>query len=383
MSPFNIEEDNKDVHDAVYAAKYGNWERVYEILNKKKYLVNCIPEERSWSMLHQAVYWNNKDAVIFILKQETCDALIRSKRSRDELVPPNSTAIDVAEKMGGRGEVRKLIQQNISNERSKRFSQHISYKVSRKEGKKLLDHLPLFIKEIAMYKDTLVSKGKQLKEHLIDILKQIFQNEEYNFKKVEQELHQSLYGYDKAAADEINAIDGEKDEYFAALIRLYTGNWVYKPVNEAMAREFNKDYKPTAKDLALGLYAMLFDVTITFWPTLKQTSEDTYRGVGNQMGEYVKGEEIMFTSIISSSGSRGIAEGFAGHYGTLFIIDNSADATTRPKHIRKYAVPEHQHEDEYVYAIGTEFRVTDNYMEGTLRVIKLKLLVACELCKKP
>ena len=382
MSPFNIEEDNKDVHDVVYAAKYGKWEKVYEILNKKKYLVNCIPEERSWSMLHQAVYWNNQDAVTFILNQETCDSLIRSKRCHDELVPPNSTAIDVAEKMGGRDGVKHLIQQNISKERSNRFSQHISYKVSRKDGEKLLDHLPLFIKEIAMYKNTLVGREKHVEEHLIDILKQIFQNEEYNFEKVEQELHQSLYGYDKAAAEEIKKV-GSKDEYFAELIRLYTGNWVYRPVNEAMAREFNKNYKPEAKDLALGLYAMLFDVTITFWPTLKTTSEKTYRGVGNQMGEYNKGEEIMFTSIISSSGSQTIAEGFAGPYGTLFIIDNSADATTRPKHIRKYAVPEHQNEDEYVYAIGTEFRVTGNCKKGSLRVINLKLLVACELCKKP
>ena len=378
MSPFNIEEDNQDVRDAVYAAKYGNWKKVYDILNKKKYLVNCIPEERSWAMLHQAVYWNNEDAVSFILNLETCDSLIKSKRCRDGLVPPNSTAIDVAEKMGGRDGVKYLIKQNISNERKKRFSQHISYKVSRKDGEKLFNHFPLFIREIAMYKNTLVGKGKHVKEHLIDILKQIFQNEEYHFDRVEQELHQSLYGYDKASADEIKKVDSE-DKYFAELIRLYTGNWVYKAVNEAMA----KCLKPDAKDLALGLYAMLLDVTITFWPTLEQTSGETYRGVENQMGDYNKDEEIMFTSIISSSGSREIAEGFAGSSGTLFIIDNSANATTRPKHVRKYAVPEHKYEDEYVYAIGTEFRVTNNYMKGSLRVINLKLLGTCELGKKP
>ncbi len=165
------------------------------------------------------------------------------------------------------------------------------------------------------------------------------------------------------------------------MIRLYTGNWVYGEINKAMAREFQPDYKPTAADLALGLYALLFDITITFWPALDTNCYKTYRGVGNKLGDYKTGQEIMFTSIVSSSGSESTARGFAGSYGTLFKIDNSADATTRPKYIRKYSVL--PGEDEYVYAIGTEFRIKSVKMESNLRVIKLDLLSSCKLCKKP
>eukprot|EP00794_Sanderia_malayensis_P020050 gene20050-22017_t len=382
MSPFNIEEDNKDVREAVHAAKYGDWNKVYNIIGKKNYLVNCIPEGRSWAMLHQAVYWNNKTAVNFLLKLKTCDALIKTKRCRDELVPPSSTAIAIANKMEGREEVKNLIQQNINYSRNARFSQHISYKLSRKDGKKVMDHLPLFVKEIAMYKDTLVGEKKHVKQHLIDILNQIFKNEheQHHWDKIEGQLHQSLYGFDKDAADKIGEAASE-EKFFDELIRLYTGNWVYNEVNKAIAREFNKDYNPSAEDLALGLYAMLLDVTITFWSKLGTTSGKTYRGVGNQYGEYKVGDEIMFTTMVSCSGLEGVARGFAGSDGTLFTIYNSADASTRPKYIRGYS--DHQSEDEYVYAIGTEFRVKSNTMVGKLRLIELDLLVDCELCKKP
>ena len=60
-----IEEEANDVNHLVEAARNGNWETVWSILGeptnvKKAYLINAIPENRRWGVLHQAVYWKKK-----------------------------------------------------------------------------------------------------------------------------------------------------------------------------------------------------------------------------------------------------------------------------------------------------------------------------------
>ena len=39
-----VDQDSADVNAMVLAAKYGRWGEVYAILDRKHYLVNCIPE---------------------------------------------------------------------------------------------------------------------------------------------------------------------------------------------------------------------------------------------------------------------------------------------------------------------------------------------------
>ncbi len=378
-----IEEDNKDVREMVLASKYGRWPTMSDILNKKPHLVNCIPEERSWAILHQAVFWDNLDVVKDILQFKTCDALIKTKKSREGIVPAASTAIDIVNAMGARGEIKNAISSNICNERAKRFDDTINYKVSRQGNEKTFAELPLFVREMAMYKDTLFDGEKLVKDHLIDLMKQIFKAEQHNchWQKVQEQMLQSLYAFDKDSVDDlIHATD--EVEYFRQLIRIYTDTWVHKALNEALSREFKADYNPTAQDLAVGLYGLLLDITIVFWDQLKTTEYKTYRGVPNKYGDFQPGKEIMFTSFISCSGDDEVAKGFAGSHGTLFEFVNSEDAKTRPKHIQDFS--KYPSEDEYLYTIGTEFRIESVLDDPNgLRKIQLKLLKSCQLCKKP
>lgn len=69
----NIDEDAKDISQMVEKAKYGQWDDVYSILERKKNIINCIPEERAWGALHQAAWWQNEDAVLKLLDIPTCD----------------------------------------------------------------------------------------------------------------------------------------------------------------------------------------------------------------------------------------------------------------------------------------------------------------------
>ena len=99
------------------------------------------------------------------------------------------------------------------------------------------------------------------------------------------------------------------------------------------------------------------------------------------MGSYPVGQDIMFTTFVSSTDNDTGAFDWAkegGAKGTVFIMDNSAETPSRPRKIMDYSVfPE---EREYLYAIGAEFRVKKvEEKEGT-RVVHLELLKTCKLC---
>ncbi len=359
------------------AADKDDWTTALEVLESKPYLANCIPEKSAWGVLHQAVFHNKEDAVKKILDFKTCDAKIKSRQAYRDMLP-GITPLEIANKLEGRDKIKEMIQKNIKDSRDERFKADFSYTVSRQDGEKKLDELPLFIRAISLYKETILGKDKPIPEIMTELLKQIFNGEQNNWKSVKTELQLSLYGFDKAAVDKMLGIKSDK-ELFEKIIKLYTENTVYQQVKRAMAKEFLQNYNPEAEEMALGLYATLFDVTITFWKNLKTTEGIVYRGVANRLGDFIKGQEIMFATIASSSGRESKAKEYAQGSGTLFIFDNSADTFTRPRHIAPYSDYD---EDEYVYPIGAVFKVEENEIKDGLRVIKLKLLGDCKFCNK-
>ena len=98
----------KDDAKMVFASKCGDWETVWTILDKKPYLVNFIPKERAWAILHQAVWWKNQEAVNKILNIPGCDSELLTKNGL--------TPLDIETTV----EIKKLLENHIkSNELSK------------------------------------------------------------------------------------------------------------------------------------------------------------------------------------------------------------------------------------------------------------------------
>lgn len=92
-----VDEDAKDVSEMVLAAKNGEWSKVYYIVDRKPYLINCIPEDRAWGALHQSAWWNNKDAVTKLLACPNCDSEIKTKQDRANETGPGKTPLWIAE----------------------------------------------------------------------------------------------------------------------------------------------------------------------------------------------------------------------------------------------------------------------------------------------
>lgn len=99
MNLHPIEQDQKDMDLLLESAKFGRWEIVWGILEKKPFLINCCPENRRWTVLQQAVWWNNTEIITKLLKMPTIDTYGTAKQGKSEIGDDGGlTAFEIAEK---------------------------------------------------------------------------------------------------------------------------------------------------------------------------------------------------------------------------------------------------------------------------------------------
>ncbi|KAL4231316.1 hypothetical protein ACF0H5_008896 [Mactra antiquata] len=87
-----IERDNVKINQLVLSAKNGDWQNVWEILGtpeapKRARVINVIPENRRWGVIHQAVYWNDISIIQKLLKFFGCDSDTKAKQCTSECGP--------------------------------------------------------------------------------------------------------------------------------------------------------------------------------------------------------------------------------------------------------------------------------------------------------
>ena len=100
----SIEQDHKDLALLLESAKFGRWDKVWNILGsplnvKKAYMINCCPENHRWTVLQQAVWWNNTEVVAKLLQFTTIDTYRKAKEGKSEIGDDGGlTAFEIAEK---------------------------------------------------------------------------------------------------------------------------------------------------------------------------------------------------------------------------------------------------------------------------------------------
>ena len=356
---------------AVLSAKFGQWWTVFDILERKPYLINCIPEGRTWAILHQAVWWNDLSVVKRLLSIPNCDVKVNTK--------PNSkyeyslSPKDVAEQMGGRDAIITELEKHENEVWKKRFPDDLPRSVSYQRGEEILERLPLFMMAVINYRETLLNPETSPKDHLMGLMKQIMQQEDIHWSELKEQLYLTLYGVDRMVADDIREA-GSEEELFQRIVRFYTGNQ-YALIKNAVTRDFGEIERPIrAEDLSLALYDLMLDCVLMYWSDLNACSETTYRGVSKKL-DYQIGFRVMFTHFMSSSLSEVVAAGFSSKHGTILVFDNSAESPHRPKGIEHLSA--YPGERECLYALGAEFQVQyieDHQSGSEPRKVYLKLL---------
>ena len=373
----NIDQDSKDVNDMVYSAKYGNWSKVHAILKHKPYLVNCIPERRSYAVLHQAACWGSRTDVDELLNYSSCDSEVQSRGG--DFWPECKKASEIAANKGFL-EIEVVLNKHSKEKRAKRFGGEIPTYVTAQAGVEMdKKGLPLLLLTIANYKQTLHPANIDMHETFMHLMKDIFDytDTSNHWKKAKEKISSSISAFCKASGDELRQKSTNEKEFHTNIIRLYTRH-IYRVANEALRREGQEKYKATGDDLALGPYVLMLDILLFYWKDLKSVSSTTYRGMSlseNDLKKYSVGTQFVWLSFVSSSLNRYVAEVFLGKAKnpTIFEIFNDAEDVEcwRPRLISGYSA--YKAEDEAVYPAGAEFEVISKRKENAITTIKLKL----------
>ncbi|VDI61714.1 Hypothetical predicted protein, partial [Mytilus galloprovincialis] len=160
-------------------------------------------------------------------------------------------------------------------------------------------------------------------------------------------------------------------DFYKKIIHIYSteDTRLYTFLNTALRHQEEHNYRPTADDLALGPYILMFHLLLFHWRVLLPESGVTYRRMQlttKDARQYKTGTTFFWLSFVSSSVVLKKATFFPTITSTgeenqivLFIIDNNNESMWKPKNIEKYAMYQ---EKERVYPAAAKFEVTKAVM---------------------
>lgn len=378
-SLISIEDDHKDMALLLESAKFGKWEAVWGILEKKPYMINCCPENRRWTVLQQAVWWNKPLVVKRLLQFPTIDSYAKAKEGKSEIGDDGGlAAFEIAEKFKYT-EVSELLHSFVCGIENHEIDTFHSYD----------DESALLRITLAAYKNTFHPSTIDSKKSMNDILKNIFEsmNTTDTWKVIRDKLSESVFMsfYDHSQRIQKIKTCESREEFFDAVVYVYTQeeSRLYDCVNTALRRQRSDGFKPTAADLALGPYIVVYQVLLMFWDKLDKEPKSTFRKMQlskNDVNKYKKGIQFTWLSFVSSSVDRDRASPFPTsinkegcNYPTLFIIDNHSFARQlQPRNIEELAM--HRGEKERVYPAGSRFEVCDIKEKTYETEVYLKLI---------
>ena len=376
-----IELETKQVKELVFASRQGKWEIVFFILATYPHLINAIPEDRRWGVLHQAVWWNNQDNIKNLLKLPTCDSSILTKETMSEVGETGAcTPFEIAQKYGYT-KIGKLLEEHSIKLTSGEDVEDLPtfhYKNSDVQ----LKGLGLLKITLASYRQTFcpftINKDKPLSDIMAHIFEFVDTND--NWVAVKEKICDSLYAVCQKAVTVLKDTR-TKEQFYSKIINVYTNEdtKLYMYLNTALRRQEERSYKPTANDLGLGPYILMFHLLLMHWKKLVPEKGTTYRKMLVKIADcsrYQIGTRFVWLSFVSSSIELNKAEAFptcvpSGKHKMTFIIENSNPSRWKPRNIETHT---EYAERERIYPAGAEFIVTCRSTVDDLTQVHLILL---------
>lgn len=379
-----IEEQCEFVNRLVQSSKYNEWDCVWSIIGtpdnqKNACLINAIPQNRRWGILHQAVYWKSPDILRHLLAFKACDPETKVKKCISECGPTDKmTALQIARKFD-------------YSEMAGVLSAHTSPGISDQEMPTLQPYdgycdnkgLSLISLTLSSYKQAFHPKPVNPNKSVMSVLADVFNdisNNEARWKEVKNVVADAVYPVSEGKARDINSCQ-TREEFFSQVVRTYSNedNTIYAYLNLAFRRQRQEDYMPTGDDLAMGPYCVMYQMLLLFWNRLQPETLTTYRKMKmsrQDADKYRSGTRFVWQSIVSSAVNKKHTHTFpsmapTGDIPVLFTIQNDTNSLWRPRNIEAHAdFPE----TERTYPAGAKFIVTDRSESQGKVFISLKLL---------
>ncbi|VDI63657.1 Hypothetical predicted protein [Mytilus galloprovincialis] len=356
LPSYDLQKDHADIISMFSGARKGNYKKIWTVLTKKPYLINVIPRDESYALLHYATRQNNSMAVHKLVNYNSCDVKVKSvpnaKNKHQGGKIPEQLALDK--------NIKKFLHNFTEKMMQERFGSKTVFYTTKAIGEKFNKYgPPLLLLTLSSFKKTFLGKTKTSSKFQ-SLLNSTFQSASKNFKNISNLILVNLYDFDNGTADILNVTS--KTEFFANIVKLYTSRTLYVNVNTALKRQALFDYKkyrPRGRALRFGPYALMLQAVLMYWTDLKPFNGITYRGFKvNVSNQYNVKKKFVYLNFMVTTKNETRADEYAGVHGSILVINYTRHCHVQPRDITRYSY--YPNDRQYLYPSGSEFVVTAN-----------------------
>ena len=341
---------NKDLDVMLECAESGYWDNVFEILDTNPILINQIPSDREWGVLHWAAYMNNYITVSRLFKYNTCDATLRANKpgKLDGVRPVDLTQLP---------DLESLIQNQSISQRN--LSLNTPAVIHPRQKTTAISHCVHTC--LNQYHGVFFPEDLDLDRtsfmHLLDEVYGFISGED-NWVSVRNNLNETVSGFHSQIARNIlqpnpRNLDS-RNAFFTRLAQLFIRerHCLYHIMNSVVC---SSDDDIIADDYvtALAPYALVLNSILLCWDGLKSYRGKTYLVARD---EYRVGDTFVWFSFILCSSSPPILSRNGDEEKYVVVeIDNGNTWKWSPKFVGGFS----DCETSYLYPFGAKFTVTD------------------------
>ena len=357
-----LEEDNAiHIQAMLESAKCGNWDVVFDILESKPFIINCISYDKAWGVLHHAAFDNNFPIVKRLVKFKGCDPKIKTKQDLDNLSGPGKTPRQLTTNYGIKSfliEAEKRASSSTDFPTFVMFSSELEL-----TGASISLALSCFQQVLCNHLD--FDNDLSFSFIMNTIFKECINDWSTIKKHIGLSLQMCniaysnyiLYGaFKKPSNPPIDSVD----LFFHRIIGLYTSdrNHIYGILNRALLQQGKDSYLPKGRDIAFSAYGIVLNAILMYWKSLNRCRWIVYRCMDIKPGDlakYLVGKEFTWLNFSSCSKVKSIAKQFNNGEVT-FKIHNGSSTRWSPRYIESHSF--YPKEQECLYPFGARFVVT-------------------------
>ena len=367
----NISEETENM---IHNAREGNFTKALSILRSYPFIVNCIPTNSKWGLIHYAAFSNDFDVVKAILDSPKCDPSLCTTEVRDGISQVSCTAYDIAQVERVKALIWERQQRKLKEKGQPPLQMCVSFCY---EDDIKVESIILILKCFSnvLYPQTLQSRESLIYSNLmLDTFTFIDTGE--NWKRARREISFQLQSLDLRDAsflatgqdngDIMDDISEAKEDFYSRVIQLYNrcntnyGSKFHSALNRSLSTDNYTASSFSLEDLALLAYGVLLNSILMNWGGLYTTVETTYRGVyltDKELSLYREGCTFSWFGFNSCCLTRENAHG-----NVIFVIDNRHISVYGTKLISgtKYV----KLSNHYLYPSGIQFRVDRVHKES-------------------
>ena len=389
-----VKEDNVDVLEMVNFAKEGRLKKALQVAKKKPYLVNAIPEQHAWSVLHYAVYYDDISAIEELLKVPNCDIEIKAKADHGNVGAAGMMPIDLAKKYNK--SCLKILRKNHEKEEVYEEVTFIELKTDTDSiisDETLYGYIYLAVAFLPQNKLEKIELEQCSFAKMCGIVYDLLQGD-HEF--VQNAVVACMRPFDRIIADEIK---GSKTlhQFQKAMIKVFTFNGhFYKCVNGALRRAAfvvqehfggkTNARSPKGNDMTLSMYTLFLQAILLYWEELPKVTVTTYRSVRlpvEHAKRYQPNTAICWLPFSSSSSrEKDVAEKLLcssdDGIPIMFKINNQKESIWSPRDIAQFSWL--KTEEEVLHPCGTKFVIRDRKEMPEYIMFEIELVkhIECE-----